>query len=581
MWTQSSSPVQRPDMYKPLSDEVILAQQKSVYDRADQEAKKIGSTYNSLFGISTYGKDAEVLAQMQEQFKQQVGELSKQGLASPEVNSRINQLITQYSSSPDVLAIHQRKAFYDSENEEKQKAEEKGLPFFSKDFKKLGEYYSGDKYYRKPENFSLSKGFIGVNLAKDRAAALKDVPTEQYIGADGRYHKRFNQNALDESLNAFYVDPRVKKQLLYDIEESWEGRDFEVEGTQQLNSFKQEASDNYEKAMALGRTDLASCFQQDVDRYDLMLQDPKGYSENIKNTIYNKELRKRIATDKEHANFDSVEKADEYKMKAIDLQNNLLEKQYDYLLPGLAFYGVPSTNLSQTFRDLAAGKIKDALGNVVTLQDIGAKSEEHAQKQTLEGKIQQAVALEDAKKKVAEVFSNEDAVQFALDNPGYDTKLKMTPGYLDKYTSGMSHIKNNIDKILPYIKDISKNGKTYYVKDLVAKMITEGFNSQSIVDKGDYYQIDKPYSLNDWQIPKEAFQQAVADYMAKKREDAIKDASTSNTPSATITPQPVIKNPSYPTVGEEVNTDSLISNKLYNTPKGLRKWDGTNFVAAQ
>lgn len=312
MWTQSSSPVQRPDMYKPLSDEVILAQQKSVYDRADQEAKKIGSTYNSLFGISTYGKDAEVLAQMQNEFKQQVGELSKQGLASPEANSRINQLITQYSSSPDVLNIHKRKAKFDEWGQQLKDFEEKGkfVPAWKmKQYNDAQGYYSGDKYYTdKQFTGNLTPGFDWDKHNKELIATTPEIEQLKKSGVNNDLYKGKTYDALHgkfyEGLNQPGALDDLRQHFEYDYgDEDYATHDQQnaAEQVNKLNNIIQTSNDpilvNQAKADLEYWSDFSGSVNPETSKEDAFQRYIKSNADDFARTNTNYALKESKMSD--------------------------------------------------------------------------------------------------------------------------------------------------------------------------------------------------------------------------------------------------------------------------------------------
>jgi hypothetical protein len=303
---------------------------------AEENLKKFTDKFSSAFNLPAYGVDAQQLSKLEQDFKNNLDSLNLSNLSDMSTVSQMNGLINQYTSGAtkegkDLMAIAKRGSFYQSESKKQQEAEEKGLPFYSRGFQELQNYYNGTEFFTDPKDLSLNSGFVGVNLSKERNEALKNVPKEKYL-KNGRYYERYNQDALNEALNMFYTDQRVQKQIQYDIEEKWKDKDWETEGINQISSYKQEAQNLYNEAVKAGRQDIAQDALNDITTYDKMIQDPKGYSEQIKTTVYNEELQNRINTDKEHANFNSVDKADEYAMKAQDLANTKAAKLYDMQL---------------------------------------------------------------------------------------------------------------------------------------------------------------------------------------------------------------------------------------------------------
>lgn len=332
-----STPVAPAKWVDPLDLNMYAKGMAYKQELAEKNLKNLKDQYTSTFNLPAYGVDAEHLAKIEQEFRNKTGSLNLSNLGDMSTISQLRGLINQYTSGAtkegkDLMAITKRGSFYKSELEKKKEAEEKGLPYYSRSLEQLEKYYNNPDFLTEPKNLSLNSGFVGVNLAKARNEALKDVPKEKYLGKDGYYHERYDQGALDEALNSFYTDPRVKKQITYDIEEKWKDKDWETEGVNQINSYKQEAQKLHDEAVKAGRQDIAQDALNDIETYDKMMQDPKGYAEQIKSTVYSQELQDRIDLDKKHSNFDSVDKANEYQMKRLDLANQKAAKLYEMQL---------------------------------------------------------------------------------------------------------------------------------------------------------------------------------------------------------------------------------------------------------
>lgn len=294
-----------PRFTEPLSENTLVRGSMFQEDLAQQSKQNFQANIDPIFNIRAMSPaDEKILRQKQQELQDALGSINMSQLSNPQTKGQINSIINQFKNDPDILSVATRSAQISKEQKAKQEAEEKGLPYYSRALEE-GNEYSNSGVYLRDKRFS-NQGFVGVNLSKARNEALKEVPTEQYLGKDGFYHKRYNQKALEEGLNTFYADPRIKKQLLYDIEDKYRDRNWEDEAVNELMSYR-------DVAQSLGN-------QEDVAMYNQMLQDPQGYGEQIKQKTYNQELQDRINTDKLHSNFNSVEKASEYGLKAQELQ---------------------------------------------------------------------------------------------------------------------------------------------------------------------------------------------------------------------------------------------------------------------
>lgn len=236
-FTRPQSPGQT---YLPLSDEVLLMGAKSAYDQKDKTAQKIGATYNSLFGISTYGKDAEVLSQFQQDFENQVGELSKANLRDPEVTSKINSLITQYSSNPDVLNIHKRASVYANELQNKKDYESKGKQYVSPAIRQAEKYYNSGVYTRDTQ-FNKS-GFVAPDN-KELDEIAKNTPEwENWVtkgGYDIHQKGKAESSLYNNYLAHFTNNPQWSALLNDQFEQEVENIDLNNVVNQGLDGVKQ------------------------------------------------------------------------------------------------------------------------------------------------------------------------------------------------------------------------------------------------------------------------------------------------------------------------------------------------------
>ena len=436
---------------------------------AEENLKKFTDKFSSAFNLPAYGVDAQQLSKLEQDFKNNLDSLNLSNLSDMSTVSQMNGLINQYTSGAtkegkDLMAIAKRGSFYQSESKKQQEAEEKGLPFYSRGFQELQNYYNGTEFFTDPKDLSLNSGFVGVNLSKERNEALKNVPKEKYL-KNGRYYERYNQDALNEALNMFYTDQRVQKQIQYDIEEKWKDKDWETEGINQISSYKQEAQNLYNEAVKAGRQDIAQDALNDITTYDKMIQDPKGYSEQIKTTVYNEELQNRINTDKEHANFNSVDKADEYAMKAQDLANTKAAKLYDMQLKTGIMRNANESESAYMTR-LAEGAYEKDLEIARAKQEI---------------KTEAQLAVEAAKQAGREKLAFDKTLSKV--SPGRQTQaskaiVNLTQDALEWEEEGTivdSMIRQNIDKFIEKFKE------KYPGKDVVS-----GFNPEKDIEGIDY-----------------------------------------------------------------------------------------------
>jgi len=229
-YNQFSQAVQPVDLYKPIDDNVLAMGQKSIYDRAEKLGEKVSVAGQNIFGINTYGKDAEVLNELQTTFNQQIEQLAKEGLDKPDVQSRINTLISQYSSNPDLINIHQRKAQYDQFAKQLQDYQEKGKfvpPWKMKPLQDAENYYSGDKYLtNKRFTGSIEAGF---DWDKHKESVAKAVPELELLKkgiTNDVYKGKAYNNLYSGFLNSVYTQPGAMEDLQGQFEHYYGDQDF-------------------------------------------------------------------------------------------------------------------------------------------------------------------------------------------------------------------------------------------------------------------------------------------------------------------------------------------------------------------
>lgn len=497
-FTQFSQPVQRPDMYKPLSDEVILAQSKARYDRADQEAQKIGSTYNSLFGISTYGKDAEVLSQMQEQFKQQVGELSKQGLANPEVNSRINQLITQYSSDPDVLSVHKRKASLDQELTAKKEAEAKGNQYLCPICEQADEYYASGKYVR-DKTFNQT-GWLDPNVEKLKREGLKDVQKikrQEYKNGIWHEWEEYDPEQLSSLYQGIYSNPNVQKTMDYSFEKKYKSYDFATEGVKKLQSSLDQYTllkNNAWEVMQKNPHTSAKYIQAQQDmteaderitKYSSLLQNPGNLGENLKTQIKQDELNSLINEDIKGAQFQSEVSVKDDQIYLAN-QKYAQDKQmelYKALLPSALALGT-------TPEAIFSGKAKRDDGTIITTADAIQKTHEmESEEAKAKSDViqQRQIAIDENRQ--------ENRIEY-LDASGKAKTIKAKS--LGKVSLGgeefdRNTLINSISSDKQTVQTILQSNPSKFGLDCAT--CSNKIDGNSLVDKGDYYEYQEDDNL--------------------------------------------------------------------------------------
>lgn len=514
-----TQPVKPAEWVDPLDLNMYAKGMAYKQELAEENLKKFTDQFSSAFNLPAFGVDAQQLSKLEQDFKGKLDSLNLSDLSDMSTISQMRGLINQYTSGAtkegkDLMAIAKRGSFYQNELKKKQEADEKGLPYYSRSLKQLEQYYNNPDFFTDPKDLSLSSGFVGVNLAKERNEVLKNVPKEKYL-KNGRYYERYNQDALAQALNALYSDQRVQGQLQYDIEEKWKDKDWETEGINEIASYKNEAQQLYNEAVKAGRQDVAQDALNDIATYDKMMQDPKGYAEQIKNRVYSKEMQDRIDLDIEQSNFNSVDKADEYAMKAQDLANQkameLYKTQMD-LFPYLS----------------AEDQAKVSSGGSLSGVDWGTAGQkfiEQKQKQTLESKLDDWQSKKDYESEYKKWEDDSNALDVYYSNRSGSAPKETTPGYETSLAKGESLIKEKLPEIVNYLKSKYPSYKNF----LEGKVVDD-----IVWGDGDVY-LDVSGSPRNQDIKPEHLKEAI-DNLKSKSKPQFRGATQS-----TATPAPQSK----------------------------------------
>lgn len=492
---------------------------------AEENLKKFTDQFSSAFNLPAFGVDAQQLSKLEQDFKNKLGSLNLSDLSDMSTISQMRGLINQYTSGAtkegkDLMAIAKRGSFYQNELKKKQEADEKGLPYYSRSLKQLEQYYNNPDFFTDPKDLSLSSGFVGVNLAKERNEVLKNVPKEKYLGKDGYYHERYNQNALTQALNALYSDQRVQDQLQYDIEEKWKDKDWETEGINEIASYKTKAQQLYDEAVKAGRQDIAEDALKDIANYDRIMQDPKGYAEQIKNRVYSKEMQDRIDLDVEQSNFDSVEKQTEYTQKAQDLANQKAMELYKTQM-GL----FPYLSAQDQATVSSGGNLSTVDWNTATQKFIQQK-----QKETLESKLDDWQSKKDYESEYKKWEDDSNALDTYYSNRLSGAPSDTTPGYETALAKGESIIKEKLPEIVNYLKSKYPS----YKENL------EGKDVYDITWDEDGVMLEVSGTMADQWIKPEQLKEAI-DNLKSKSKPQFRGAIQSSTTAPTTAKYPLPK----------------------------------------
>lgn len=280
-------PVQRPDYYKPIADEVILLGAKQQYETAEKVGQLVGLANQKMFGIQTYGKDAEVLSQLHNNFQKEIDQLSQGSFSDPANISKINTVIGRYTNDPDLMAVSKRINLYNSELKRQQEAEEKGEPFTSPIIETLNTYYSGSNYYRNPKDVNLSRGWTSPPLQKWMKESREAVKKRILDTKTGEVKEVVDPTeARDYFMQLASSDPRFLKQLQWDYQKATKNLDWNTEGQKYISEKIEEKRAAINQAKIYGDAEAELLATKELIRLQKMA-DPKLVGDELNNQYFN------------------------------------------------------------------------------------------------------------------------------------------------------------------------------------------------------------------------------------------------------------------------------------------------------
>ena len=303
---------------------------------AKQNLQDISNLYNSAFNIPTYGKDKEKLIEIENGLKSQLQSLNLSNLGNAETASQIRNLISQTVNSKDLQGIAER--YYTYANEEKlaKDALEKGKTYISPIIDQAEEYYSSG-VYKTDKRFSGS-GFYDPNLTAAKNEILKNAPKIKKNVKQGNYFVSVESPDMDwvaSQMQDLYSKPEVQKFMQYQFDRNHKNTDWVSVGMQTLQDRLQKA----QAALQIDPTDVKA--QQFIDSYPSLANNPERLAQIAKNERFNSEFQKTLTEDILAANYESFGQmdADDFALKAVDYQYNLLETQAKDLSLGASMNG--------------------------------------------------------------------------------------------------------------------------------------------------------------------------------------------------------------------------------------------------
>lgn len=305
-----SQAVNPPSLYKGTSDELDILSHQVPYERASNLVNSVNEAGQNIFGINAPGKDGEILAQKSQEVQAAIKELAKFGLDKPEIQGRINNLISSMSNDPDVLGITQRVGSYQKELENKKAAEAKGERYISPIIDQGDEYYSSG-VYKRDTRFNQS-GWLDPNVEKMKTEALKNVKVvKKQTLVNGVYKEteEYDPEQLQAALSNVYNNPLVQKTMDYQFDRKYKDFDFATEGVNKVSSVFNEAEIQKENAYSVlqkskkGSVEYQKALEDYseaegfINKYAPLLQNPGKFGEDLKRQYKQDEINSQIKND--------------------------------------------------------------------------------------------------------------------------------------------------------------------------------------------------------------------------------------------------------------------------------------------
>jgi hypothetical protein len=244
-------------------------------EMAEKNLKSITDTYNSIMSIPAYGPDKQKLAEIDQQFRQQVGSLNISNLGDMGTMSQIKGVLGQYTTNADVLAIAQRGSIYESMLKEKNEADKKNKIYVNRGMNKLNKYFNGDEYI---QNLKFGNdGYVAPDAGEIMESVKNFVTPDVKLVSDGRGNyqqvKYYDPEKLKKGFDMVTSsNPNWQKYHRDQVDEMFEDKDIDQYGKQYYQGIVQNYEDLKNKAaLAMSTTTdkkKAADYQKIIAEYD-------------------------------------------------------------------------------------------------------------------------------------------------------------------------------------------------------------------------------------------------------------------------------------------------------------------------
>ena len=316
-FTPYSTPVEPVEWKPPVSEDLLLKGALFTDKNIQDNTQKANDIIDQLYNIpSLPGEDTKKKQEIIDGVLQQVSKISHNDFRNPSTLNQLKGYISQVTSNPDFMGIAERGTVTEIETKKQADALAKGKTYYSPILNQAEKYMNQGLYIR--DTKFNGQGFLDPEVAKMTTEALKNVPVEKYVDANGKVSVRPKKDALDFEINNVYSNPQVQQYLDYQFDEKYLDRDWATEGAlqvqEEMNIFSQ-TRDFYKNALAKDPNNIE--FQQGLYNSERLLQsgeavlkNPGLNGENLKQLQKQIELQEQMEDAKKVYNYNSFEKWD-------------------------------------------------------------------------------------------------------------------------------------------------------------------------------------------------------------------------------------------------------------------------------
>lgn len=353
-FTPYSRPVEPAKWVDPMDLNLYTKSMMYKEQMAQQNLKSITDTYSTIMSVPAYGPDREKLAQIDQQFKQQLSSMNLSNLGDLNTSSQIKSLLGQYTTNADVLAIAQRGTTYKQMLKEKQEAEKKNKIYLNEGMDALNDYFGGSDYIQNlkfgNDGFTYEGAGDIIEKAKKTLTPDKkiiDLGKGQYKIVESydpdklktaittvaqnnpgwiKYHRYMNNKAFkDKNADDYAKQTYAENITLYES------------AIEKLNQLK--ALEKNPKNIATYDLKIKQ-LRENIDNTNKKLTNPY-LGINFKNEMFQQSMNQDVDNIAEAIQFHADGQVNMYEDTKYDrqLSNQLIEKQYDVLAKGAAILG--------------------------------------------------------------------------------------------------------------------------------------------------------------------------------------------------------------------------------------------------